>query len=98
MEYGVKPLSTLLAYFSNCTRGNLLVRTLTKLCRDTTKTALDIENVVDMSPPVVKEGSSSFGKSTSWSSISIKQTNGEYSMIDLVVVQSMSRKIIPSTL
>ena len=96
MEYGVKPLSTLLAYFSNCTRSNLLIRTLTKLRRN--KTALDIDNVVDMSPPLVKEGSSGVANSTSWSSISIKHTNGEYTMIDLVVVQSMSRKIIPSTL
>ena len=66
----------------------LLIRTLTKLRRN--KTALDIDNVVDMSPPLVKEGSSGFANSTSWSSISIKHTNGEH-LTDEVDVDSISK-------
>ena len=77
-------------YFTSCTCSNLLTQTLTKLrCN---KAQLDIMELVDMSSPLVEEGGN-FLKSTLWSSILIKHTNGEYTMIDVVVVQSMSHKV-----
>ena len=48
---------------------------------------------MDMSPPLVEEGKN-YTKSTNWKSISIKHNNGESTMLDLVVVQAMSRKIV----
>ena len=41
-------------YFTSCTRSTLLKQTLTKLQRN--RTVLNIDNLVDMSPPLVEEG------------------------------------------
>ena len=78
-------------YFTSCTCSNLLTQTLTKLHHN--KAQLDIMELVDMSPPLVEEGKN-YTKSTNWKSISIKHNNGESTMLDLVVVQAMSRKIV----
>ncbi len=78
-------------YFLTCTCENLLSSTLTKLTCN--KNELNIDDIVDMSPPLVEEGKN-YTKSTNWKSISIKHNNGEFTMLHLIVVQSLSHKII----
>jgi hypothetical protein len=55
------------------------------------KERLSIAELVDLSPPLMAEEGKGFTESTNYSTISMKHTNGQLTIIDVVVVQAMSR-------
>eukprot|EP00942_MAST-04A_sp_MAST-4A-sp1_P007303 g7303.t1 len=78
-------------FFLNCKRENAGEYLFTKL--NMSKAHLAIAELVDLSAPLMEKEGEGFKESTNYSTISMKHTNRQLTIIDVVVVQAMSRKM-----